>query len=65
MKLVFHFKHLDYSKSLELYTQEQVDKVSYFLLKDEAGSVHFSKFRNDFKVELSVPSRQRFFKSEA
>lgn len=65
MKLAFNFKHLDYSKSLELYTQEEVDKISFFLLKEDLGSVQFSKSKTDFLVEISIPSKQKYFKAEA
>lgn len=65
MKLLFNFKHLDYSKSLELYTQEVVDKISFFLLKEEAGMVQFSKAKGDFIVEISIPSKQKYFKAVA
>lgn len=65
MKLTFNFKHLDYSKSLELYTQEMVDKISFLLLKEELGQVLFSKSKNDFVIEITIPSKQKYFKAEA
>jgi ribosomal subunit interface protein len=65
MKLVYTFKHLDYSKSLELYTQESVDRVSGFLLKEEEGHVLYSKSKSEFVVEVMVPTKQRFFRARA
>lgn len=65
MKLTFNFKHLDYSKSLELYTQEMVDKISFLLLKEELGQVLFSKSKNDFVIEITIPSKQKYFKAVA
>lgn len=65
MKLSFNFKHLDYSKSLENYTQEEFDKISFHLLKEDPGSVFFSKSNNLFMVQMTIPSRLKFFKAES
>lgn len=63
MKINYTFKHLDHSESLEAYTQERMAEVGRFLLKDGSGSVYFSKQKNEFCVELSVNTRQRYFKA--
>lgn len=63
MKLNYTFKHLDHSESLQSYTEERMEEVGRFLLKDGYGSVYFSKQKNEFCVELSVNTRQKYFKA--
>jgi putative sigma-54 modulation protein len=63
MKLNYTFKHLDHSESLQNYTQERMSEVGRFLLKDGYGSVYFSKQKNEFCVELSVNTSQKYFKA--
>ena len=62
MKLNFDFKHLDYSKSLELYTQESIDKIAPFLLKESSGTIFLTKIKGEFKIEVNIQTRQRHFK---
>ncbi|MBL7545488.1 MAG: ribosome-associated translation inhibitor RaiA [Bdellovibrionaceae bacterium] len=65
MKLNFDFKHLDYSKSLELYIQECVDKISHLMLKQNGGTVFISKVKGQFWVEINVQSPLRYFRSKS
>lgn len=65
MKLNFTFKHLDHSDSLVNYTEERMEEISRFLLKEGYGSVYFSKQKNDFCVEVSVNTREKYFKATA
>ena len=65
MKLNFDFKHLDYSKSLELYIQESVDKIAHLLLKENSGTVFLSKVRGEFHVEINIQTYQRYFKCKS
>ncbi len=62
MKLNFDFKHLDYSKSLELYIQECVDKIAPLLLKKNSGTVFLSKIKGEFQVEINIQTHERYFK---
>lgn len=65
MKLHFDFKHLDYSKSLELYIQECVDKISHLMLKETGGTVFLSKVRGEFRIEFNVQTSLKYFKCKA
>lgn len=62
MKLNFDFKHLDYSKSLEIYIQESVDKIAPLLLKQNSGTVFLSKVKGEFNVEFNIQTLQKYFK---
>lgn len=65
MKLNFFFKHLDHSKSVELYTQEKLSKTLFYLLKESDGKVCFSKKNQDFIVSVTLATKQKYFKAEA
>lgn len=65
MKSNFTFKHLDYSESLVHYTNTKLDEIGQFLLKDGRCNVYYSKNQHDFVVEVSVGTRQRYFKATA
>ncbi|WII73439.1 ribosome-associated translation inhibitor RaiA [Bdellovibrio sp. 22V] len=65
MKLNYTFKHLDHSDSLVTYTEEKISEISKFLLRDGYGSVYFSKQKNEFCVEVSVNTREKYFKATA
>ena len=62
MKLNFDFKHMDYSKSLELYFQDCIDKIAPLLLKENSGMVFLSKIKSEFQVEINIQTHQRYFK---
>jgi len=63
MKLNYTFKHLDHSDSLVDYTAEKLEEIGKFLLKDGSGSVLFSKTKNEFCVEVTINTREKFFKA--
>lgn len=63
MKLNYTFKHLDSSESLKAYTEEKMSEVGRFLLKEGYGSVYFSKQKNEFCVEISVNTKEKYFKA--
>ncbi len=63
MKLNYTFKHLDHSDPLVEYTDGRMDEIGQFLLKEGYGSVYFSKQKNEFCVEISVNTRQKYFKA--
>lgn len=65
MKLNFTFKHLDRSEALETYTAEQLEHISRFLLKNGLGQVLFSKKNHEFGVEVSVNTKERYFRANA
>ena len=65
MKSSFTFKHLDHSQSLVEYTNQKLDEVGKFLLKDGRCNVYFWKDHHEFYVEVSVNSKQKFFKASA
>lgn len=65
MKSNFTFKHLDYSESLVNYTNMKLDEIGQFLLKDGRGNVYYSKNQHEFTVEISINSKQKFFKATA
>ncbi|UOF02950.1 ribosome hibernation-promoting factor, HPF/YfiA family [Bdellovibrio bacteriovorus] len=65
MKLNYTFKHLDHSGSLVNYTSEKMDEVSRFLLKEGYGNVYFSKQNHEFCVEISVNTKEKYFKATA
>lgn len=65
MKLVHHFRHLDNSESLKKYCEEHILEISRFLLKDGHGSVHYSKNHHLFTVEVTINTREKFFKAVA
>lgn len=63
MKLNYTFKHLDYSESLVNYTQEKMVEISRFLLKEGYGNVYVSKQNHEFCIEVSVNTREKYFKA--
>ncbi len=65
MKLNYTFKHLDHSDSLVAYTEERMTEIEQFLLKEGYGNVYFSKQKNEFCVEASINTRQKYFKATA
>ncbi|HEX7676400.1 MAG TPA: ribosome-associated translation inhibitor RaiA [Bdellovibrio sp.] len=65
MKLNYTFKHLDHSDSLQTYTEDRMSEIGRFLLKEGYGSVYFSKQKNEFCVEISVNTREKYFKATA
>lgn len=65
MKLNYTFKHLDHSDSLVSYTEERMGEIGRFLMKEGYGNVYFSKQKNEFCVEISVNTREKYFKATA
>lgn len=65
MKSNFTFKHLDYSESLVSYTNTKLDEIGQFLLKDGRSNVYYFKNQHEFVVEVSIHTRQKFFKARA
>lgn len=63
MKSNFTFKHLDHSESLVKYADKKLDEVGKFLLKEGNCNVYFSKVQHEFCVEVSINSKQKFFKA--
>ncbi len=65
MKLNFTFKHLDSSQALQSYTQDKLEAVGRFLLKDGFGSVYYSKKNHEFCVEISFNTREKYYRASA
>lgn len=65
MKLNYTFKHIDTSESLVNYTDELMTEVSRFLLKEGTGNVYFSKHKGEFCVEISINTREKYFRASA
>lgn len=65
MKLNYTFKHLDHSDSLVNYTDERMEEAGRFLLKEGYGNVYYSKVKNEFCVEISVNTPEKYFKASA
>lgn len=65
MKLNHTFKHLDQSESLVQYADGKMEEIGRFLLKDGYGSCYYSKVKNEFCVEISVNTREKYFKASA
>jgi putative sigma-54 modulation protein len=65
MKLNYTFKHLDHSDSLVEYTSTKVSEIETFLLKEGTGNVYYWKQKNEFYVEVSCNTRQKYFKASA
>lgn len=65
MKSNYTFKHLDYSESLVNYTTEKLNEIGSFLLKDGRCNVYYSKDQYQFQVEISLNTKQKFFKATA
>lgn len=65
MKLNYTFKHIDTSESLISYTRDRISEVGRFLLKEGFANVYFSKHKNEFCVEVSVNTHERYFKATA
>lgn len=63
MKLNYTFKHLDHSEALVGYTEEKMGEIGKFLLKEGYGNVYFSKIKNEFCVEVTVNTREKYFKA--
>lgn len=65
MKLTFTFKHLDHSDALESYTSERLLAISRFLLKEGHGKVCYGKVREEFVVEVTINTKEKYFKAVA
>ena len=65
MKSNYSFKHLDYSESLVTYSEQKLDEVGKFLLKEGQCHVYFWKENHEFFAEVTVNTRQKFFKATA
>ena len=65
MKSNYTFKHLDHSDSLVSYADQKLNEVGKFLLKEGRCNVYFWKDQHQFRVEVSINSKQKFFKASA
>ena len=65
MKSNYTFKHLDYSESLVNYTNQKLDEIGQFLLKGGSCNVYYSKDQHEFQVEVSINTKQKYFKATA
>lgn len=65
MKSNYTFKHLDHSESLVNYTTEKLNEIGQYLLKDGRSNVYYSKNQHEFVAEVSIHTRQKFFKATA
>lgn len=65
MKTSYTFKHLDHSESLLNYTNERLQQIGRFLLKEGFGNVYYSKQKGEFCVEISVNTRHKYFKASS
>lgn len=65
MKTNFTFLHLDHSQALMDYTHGNLEEIARFLLKASSCNVLFSKTREEFCVEISVPTKERYFRAKA
>lgn len=63
MKVNYAFKHLDSSEALQKYTQSSLDEISQFLLKDGLGQVFYSKFKNEYTIEISINTKEKYFRA--
>lgn len=63
MKLNYTFKHLDHSDALLSYTEGKMEEIEKFLLKEGYGNVYYSKIKNEFCVEVTVNTREKYFKA--
>ena len=64
MKSNYTFKHLDYSESLVKYTNEKLDEIGKFLLKEGRCTVYYWKDHHEFHCEVSINSKKKFFKAQ-
>lgn len=65
MKTNFTFLHLDHSQALMEYTDQHLEEIARFLLKASNCTVLFSKTREEFCVEMSVPTKEKYFRAKA
>lgn len=65
MKSNYSFKHLDYSDSLVQYSEQKLDEIGKFLLKDGQCHVFFWKDQHEFFAEVTINTKQKFFKATA
>ncbi|MBC7742057.1 MAG: ribosome-associated translation inhibitor RaiA [Bdellovibrionaceae bacterium] len=65
MKSNYTFKHLDYSESLVNYANEKLNEIGHFLFRDSRSTVYFFKNNHEFVVEISINTKEKFFKATA
>lgn len=65
MKTNFTFLHLDHSQALMEYAHNNLEEIARFLLKASSCNVLFSKTREEFCVEMSVPTKEKYFRAKA
>ncbi len=65
MQSKFTFKHLDYSDSLVQYTDQKLDEIGRFLLKDGRCQVIYYKDQHEFVAEITINSKEKHFKAKA
>ncbi len=65
MKSNYTFKHLDYSESLVQYTDQKLDEIGRFLLKDGRCQVIYYKDQHEFVAEITINSKEKHFKASA
>ncbi|MFP5518684.1 MAG: ribosome hibernation-promoting factor, HPF/YfiA family [Bdellovibrionia bacterium] len=63
MKNNYTFKHIDPSQSLVEYTEDLLQSIGRFLLRDGQGQIYYSKFKGEFTVEISVNTKEKYFKA--
>ena len=62
MQSKFTFKHLDYSDSLVQYTDQKLDEIGRFLLKNGRCQVVYYKDHHEFVAEVIINSKEKHFK---
>lgn len=65
MKFEYHYRHVDQSESLDSFTEERLEKVTRYLLKDGRCVVYYNMYRYEYKVEVAVYSGEGQFKATA
>ena len=63
MKWQFNFKHVDVSPSLRSYTQEQLEKLTPYLLKESRWQIFYTMGKHEYKVEVLVTNPDGKFKA--
>jgi len=63
MKFKFNFHQVDPSQALTVYSQEEIEKVSRFLLTEGSCQVFYRLGRHDCQVQVDVNSPWGHFKA--
>lgn len=65
MKFNITFRHLDFSETLAENIKSKINNIGRFLLKDGCAQIEISKLKNEYCIDVSINTKEKYFKATA